>query len=543
MASLVVINAAPNLSSWQRKIERTRALSHTSEIAHKRKKDARSWSQKLLTDRSDAVCDQSNRPGRRELLSVDGKHVNPSNDGLRATSSLQLASRYSKQINDQVQSIRHISLIADGAGEGEEDNDQMFLTAEIERQVSQAMFSNDFGCYRGMRTEPFGVVSKHASPAVDYYTQVVVPSYSALWKIFDVNNMVTQTYLEFIDTRVCLLTMILAPKLVTDPTWYPGKPLDESFLTGYNKALSTVRQYINTLGGRADISTLVAVVGLAILAGAMGDISSFQVHARSLSTLVELAGGFEKLGRFNFIKGLLLQWESQWAYQPGMRVTIFPDARAKYVACFPPYPFSSDVGKLVSKLPVGFRRLARKQHLSLRTLEILGRCADASAGNPLPCGREQFHPEQRRFADFFEACPFLAPGYVDPPPLEKFVIQALILYCVHQWSPLRFSWGLYRATKMDLTMGLLSRPLAAEHEKDVLVWIYMNLIDSWQSMEGSGRLMPQGKSIFLRLEGISGSIKDAAQVTPRTKLFFHNKRFIQDCEKCLEQEIVGKRLS
>lgn len=411
---------------------------------------------------------------------------------------------------------------------------------EVEELVSNAVFMNDFGCYRGMRTDPFGVFSKFAAPAVDYYSQIIVPSYTAIWKIFDVNSMVPQTLFELLDTKVCLLPMILPPKIITDPTWFPGKRLSQSFLEGYNIALSNVRQRIKLLGGRADAATLMAVNGLAILAGAMGDIPTFKIHAQSLEPLLRSAGGFEALGRFGFIKSLLLQWESQWAYQPHMRVTIFPNARARYVAEYPTMPFPTEVERLVTKLPEGFQELARKGELSRRTLEILGRCADVSSDHVLPGAREQYHSGHRRFADFFEASPCIMPGQEGPSPLEKLVMQALILYCVHTWSPLRFDWGLYRGIRMDLTAEVNRRPLDVDHERRVMVWICMNLIDSWQSSEGSGRLTAQGRGIMDRLSVICGPIMAVTQITSCIELFFQAEKFMRNCEKCLSLAIAEK---
>lgn len=430
--------------------------------------------------------------------------------------------------------------------EEEEEVWQIFQQAKMEQYISQSMFSNDFGCFRGMRTEPFGIISELAAPAIDYYSQVVVPSFSAVWKIFDVSSMVPQAFFEFFDTKVCLMALILPPRVITDGSWYPGKPMSESFLRAYNLALSRLRQQITDLGGRADASTLLAVNSLAILAGAMGDMESFKVHTQSLSHLVKSAGGFENLGRFQFIKSLLLQWESQWAYNPSMRVSIYPDARAEYVAYFPSPPFSPAVRKLVLRLPIGFQRLAQAKLLSLRTLEVLARCSDVATGRmPLKeNSRDLFNPEQRRFADFFEACPCIVPGAGDPPPLEKFVAQALILYCHNTWSPLRFNWALYKATRMDLTMDLIDRPLAGEHERDVMVWIYLNLIDSWQIVEGTGRLTPEGKGIFARLEGLfSGRIRseEVKQIIQQVKLFFWNDRFEIRCERCFRVALSESR--
>lgn len=544
MASLIIINSAPNLSAWERKVERTRALSHTGEISYRNKKNTKSLARKLNArqgkfhddDRS-AGSFHADVAGADSLQVVPAHHDRPD----RYFHSNYYSAAKLNKILRNTSTSRTIEDVDE-----EEEVYPMFGRARMEEYMSQNIFSNDFGCFRGMRTEPFGIISELASPAIDYYSQVVVPSFSAVWKIFDVNSMVPQALFELLDTKVCVMAMILPPRVITDSSWYPGKRVSESFLRAYNLALSRIRQRIDELGGKADPPILLAVNSLAILAGAMGDIASFKVHAQSLGSLLQSAGGFENLGRFHFIKSLLLQWESQWAYNPSMRVTLYPDAREKYVACFPSFPFSPEVSKLVSKLPIGFQRLAERQLLSVRTLEILARCADVSTGDmPLYQNtQEQFHPEQRRFADFFEACPCIAPGAEDPPPLEKFVVQALILYCHHTWSPLRFQWALYKATRMDLTMELLGRPLSGDHEKDVMVWIYMNLIDSWQTVEGSGRLTPEGKGIFFQLEDIFCGIiqdEDVKQIIQQTKLFFWTDKFERRCRRCLGVALAERK--
>jgi hypothetical protein len=68
-----------------------------------------------------------------------------------------------------------------------------------------------------------------------------------------------------------------------------------------------------------------------------------------------------------------------------------------------------------------------------------------------------------------------------------------------------------------------------EHcEQDAMVWIYMNLIDSWQKHDCDD-LQPQGEELMKTLWTKSWFIHGGTPVTARLRLFLSNAAFEQRC--------------
>ena len=554
MSSLVVIDCTPSLSTKDRELETARARSFAAKLSHSRK---RAKKQALLlsklgvndAQRGQLMWHRYNQfytiPERRKVAASstsyrtdlrDGKthfrerdqcRQSENTDLVPSLASVDTSPDSSASCTWRLESLNSVA-IADEEHDTTKIN-STYLQLKVEQYVGDVLFHNDYGCFRGMRTDPFGFIAPHMSVAVDYYAKTIIPSYTAIWAIFNVNSMVPHGLFELMHHEVCTLAMVLKPKIITDGSWYQDNP--DAFVKGYNLALSRVRKYLAQGGGRADAALLLAVHGLALIAEAMGDVATFKIHVQSLGPLVESAGGLDQLGRFGFVKALLLQWETHWSFQPQLRTAIFPDIRPKYVAYFPPVPFFPHIGKLVSRLPTGFQSLAERQQLSLRSIEALARCADASTGGTGTDPREQFHPETRRYFDFVEACPCIAPwdGRQAQPALEKLIMQALILYCVHTWSPLRFSWGLPNFIRADLAAEI-NRYLSANNElEDVVVWVCLNLIDSWASDDSKKGLSPEGRDLVKWLMQTQDVVDDTERTLGRLQPFFTNKRFEVRC--------------
>ena len=566
MSSFVVIDCTPGLSAKAREVENARALSYAAKVSHTKKRAKKLALQGSKLDVVDAQRGQLIRrqqkysytiPDRRRVVISTTSGGVDSQNGKAQLPTQDQASRQS-EYTDLVFSLASADKLLDSSASyswrmevqgsvaiPDEEHDTAKVNSnnlqrKIDQYVGDLLFHNDFGCFRGMRTDPFGVVPAHTSVAVDYYAKTIVPNYAAIWTIFNVNSMAPHGLFELLQQEVCTLAMVLPPKIITDGSWYPGKPTSEIFVKGYNLALSRVRKYLAQRGGRADAAVLMAVNGLAILAGAMGDVAAFKVHMQSLAPLVRSAGGFDNFGRFHFIKALLLQWETQWAFQPHFRAAIFSDFRPQYVAYFPSVPFFPHIGKLVARLPTGFQSLAERQQLSLRSIEVLARCANASTGGLKIDPRDQFHPEIRRYSDFFEACPCIAPwdGTTVQPAREKLIMQGLILYCVHTWSPLRFSWGLYRGIRADLTAEVNRYLSANNNVEEVVVWVCLNLIDSWASDDSKKGLSPEGRDLMKCLWQTPGVVDDTERTLGRLQPFFTNKRFEVRCLSYLAITVI-----
>jgi hypothetical protein len=133
------------------------------------------------------------------------------------------------------------------------------------------------------------------------------------------------------------------------------------------------------------------------------------------------------------------RWESFWALNSGW--TIFSDARPVYTPVYPVHPFSEYLRLLISKLPTGLQALAEERKLAMDVLDVLARTVDAEQEQKkkgsVVTQTDIFPSRQRRYHDFWEACSCLAAPDVDGPNLEKLLVLALLLYCLHTFSPMR----------------------------------------------------------------------------------------------------------
>jgi hypothetical protein len=227
--------------------------------------------------------------------------------------------------------------------------------------------------------------------------------------------------------------------------------------------------------------------------------------------------------------------DSAIRYYPQWRTSIYPaECRSAYVAQFPSAPFRGDLLPLISALPPGFQALAERGQLSLRTIEILCRCSEATRKGLLITPRDQYDPPLRRYQDFFEACPCIAPDQTaEHPALEKLIMQALIYFCVHTWNTVRINFGFLRGVRDDWTHDLSRSKMDEASERDVMVWIYVNLIMAWGNESDGFTLQPAGKQILRRLQSATWFRNDSNWIQQRLRSFFSNPRFEEHCNRYL----------
>ena len=225
------------------------------------------------------------------------------------------------------------------------------------------------------------------------------------------------------------------------------------------------------------------------------------------------------------------RWESFWALNTGY--TIFPAYRPPYAPIYPPTPLPPALLFKISTLPPGFQALthSRNSKLALDVLDVISRTSDAHHEQALHGTIVQqsdvFRSTPRRYRDFWEACTCLgAPdecvemedgNEVMQPNLQKLIVLAVLLYCLHTFSPMRAVTAVYNGSRMKLTTDVPRRvkqitpPTAGredvgtalqnetdiEAEEDVLLWIHFVLLDSWRA--ANDKLLPQGVEVLGKL--------------------------------------------
>lgn len=498
MAILTFIDSTPTLTERHRNVEKTRALSHAARVFHRGRKVTKS-------------CE---KPSHQVL--IESNEI----DRLGTTTA-----------------ISHSAAHGSASCRVDQSSGSLKQLATSRTKTEEAFSCYDGGRFGGLRTDPFGIIPQCAQNAVEYYFQIVVPSYAVLWKIFDITPMVQKSYLELLHEDVSCRPMILAPALAIDPSWYPGKIPSRSFMKLHNQALQRLRRHLSQSQGRPDAAVVVAVCALAMVAASMLDFEAFKAHTGSLDNLISSIEDLDNMGRWAFLKSLPLQWETQWSYFPFTRTKIFRNGRPEYIPCFPSYPYTPKIGVLIQNLPLGFRKLAEQRRLSLRTLEVLARYMDHTSNSDLFRDQEDCHYSgTRRFSDFFEACPCIDITKAEVQSLEKLVIQALMLYCVHTWSSIRFQRSIYGNIRVDLLDEVRMWPTPFERdEEDVMIWVFLNLIDAWQHDGSRDRPSAIATELITRLRGIGLRSWGQEIVETRLRLFCSNQKFEHRCVQFFRQ--------
>jgi hypothetical protein len=164
-------------------------------------------------------------------------------------------------------------------------------------------------------------------------------------------------------------------------------------------------------------------------------------------------------------------------------------------------------------------------------LEVLARVSDAeqmqkrtgSVVQPV----DVFRSRPRRYHDFWEACSCLAAPDLDGPNFEKLIVLALLLYCLHTFSPMRAVTAVYNGSRMNLTNVIRKTIMGCMEEERCLMWIWMVLVDSWRN--ASEKLLPTGIELMDQSRERWGYVRDWSEVTEILGSFFWDKAFASRC--------------
>jgi hypothetical protein len=127
-------------------------------------------------------------------------------------------------------------------------------------------------------------------------------------------------------------------------------------------------------------------------------------------------------------------------------------------------------------------------------------------------------------------------GSSDPDvPFERLLVEALVLFCVHTWSPVRFNWGTYRGIRTQLLHDV-HRLTSISSNCDVqnaMLWIFLNLIDAWRNDGDDVRLSGTGCRVLELMSSLSLTFSNEQSMLIRMKLFFTNGKFERRCQHYL----------
>jgi hypothetical protein len=358
---------------------------------------------------------------------------------------------------------------------------------------------------------------------------------------------------------------------------------EESVLQSATAPLSSSSDII------VDDFTILNVLFLAGASRASNDPFAHKIHRKNLAALIRARGGLDQLDRR--VKCILLQWESFWTLNTGNE--MFPETRPVYTPVYPDFSAShtGPLRTMLAAIPPGFKSLAMEQRLPTDVLEVMSRAVYAQneqmnhPSRSIVTDAEIFRAEPARHEDFWMACNSLgAPDDVYAkdnggltlllPNLEEIMVLGFLLYCFHSFSKYRAVTGFYNGSRMKVGSDLARRARRSspsrrilphtvslstaakqyiatgssndehaatciEREKDVLLWAYFNLADSWRDAL-SDKLLPQGmqamKEIRDRFPFRTQSWESCEEIL---KPFFWNEAFIRSCRiYWLESEVT-----
>jgi len=193
----------------------------------------------------------------------------------------------------------------------------------------------------------------------------------------------------------------------------------------------------------------------------------------------------------------------------------------------------------LQKIPAGFRALILKGRLSASLVEVIIRLTFVYQRTKLeraPSGLiiDLPYSTQPVFRTFQEACPALdATG----PSKEKLTTMAILLYCGIGFdsAPISSNGGLAARAELLKMYKLYEWEPQLSEEKELLFWIWIVTICSWQKASGRG-LLPPGIELLRNLWQGSGNLKEWKDAEAILQKFFWNQRLSELCivefERC-----------
>lgn len=390
----------------------------------------------------------------------------------------------------------------------------------------------------GFRTDPFDASPKDdfGRIAMDYFMQVISRVNQPVYAIFDVTNVYTSYWLELMQDenyRPMGLAMVgtimkrMGNSLVRQ---------DKDINANQALAISRLRRRYSTTvhdGEKVvDDGTIITALGLANLARYDGDSEAYDMHRRSMKSMVSSRGGLDELGHDGLVAAALSQWDSFWAIEAD-GVPLFADSRKEHIPVYPAFPLSPDCRESAMKIPFGFQSLLLRGKVSVELLEVLVRVSEANEnGIEALSPGNMWHSEVRKHRDFLEACPTLASADGSSTIMEKCLTLAIFLYCANTFTKERSLTSLFTASRMELTRLMLKYDEGnyAQAEKECLYWICAICVDSWRRGEQDHSLLEAGKPLL----PVMKRMKNGFASDNVLERFFYSRSFIESCRQYLE---------
>jgi hypothetical protein len=107
------------------------------------------------------------------------------------------------------------------------------------------------------------------------------------------------------------------------------------------------------------------------------------------------------------------------------------------------------------------------------------------------------------------------------------IVLALLLYCLHTFSPMRAVTAVYNGSRMNLTNVIKKTRMGGVEEEECLMWIWMVLVDSWR--DASEKLLPTGIELMHQSRERWEKVRDWNEVAETLGSFFWDKAFANRC--------------
>lgn len=134
------------------------------------------------------------------------------------------------------------------------------------------------------------------------------------------------------------------------------------------KIMNLLQERLATPDTATNDTTFIAVAALISLALTYQDWVSFQFNLKGFRRMTALRGGVDSLGYEGLIRTYVGWAEMNWAAYMAEQVA---QSKEKQLPEYPTHPFTQDVLRLLTKLPVGLQQEALSLGLSLKVLTFL----------------------------------------------------------------------------------------------------------------------------------------------------------------------------
>lgn len=264
----------------------------------------------------------------------------------------------------------------------------------------------------------------------------------------------------------------------------------------YGRAMSLLR--LSLAKGEIGDTVLISIISIIGANYLQDNLFAFQINLRGLRQVIALRGGLQSIAHSKLLQSAILTVESFWTYLRAQAHLIAPDSLPAISFDMTPVP-EADVDLLVSRMPIGFRKLFQQRRLSAKVARLVIQEAEYNDSLTFAPPNTYLHGgSTRKFADlkmanheavtvgsYIQTCEELARllaspdlTHLDYTCCTGMFINALCVAKSEQLSPIYFTQLQYHAKQLLVCNLDISDPESRNLHAWVIFQVASTLVPS-----------------------------------------------------------------